>query len=169
MLLAKGDLELVGMLLTATWPLGSHVNKGDREGSHGAHLNLQTVTMHRHHLDIVACPLTSWTPSIIVVRLSGWWGGLPSIIVIHPLGWQGGSPSVVAVSVGLVRWLAGHHCHLSIGLVRWLAACCSHSSVGLVRWLAVHCCLSVGLVRWLYCCCCLGGGWRWLKRAALLM
>jgi len=45
---------------------------------------------------------------------------------------------VVVVSVGLVRWLAGHHCCLSIGLVRWLAACCSRSSVGLVRWLAVR-------------------------------
>jgi len=45
---------------------------------------------------------------------------------------------VVVVSVGLVRWLAGHHRCLSIGLVRWLAACCSRSSVGLVRWLAVH-------------------------------
>ena len=46
-------------------------------------------------------------------------------------------PSVVVVSVGLVRWLAGHHHCLSIGLVRWLAACCSCSSVGLVRWLAI--------------------------------
>jgi len=45
---------------------------------------------------------------------------------------------VVIVSVGLVRWLAGHHHCLSIGLVRWLAACCSHSSVGLVRWLTIH-------------------------------
>jgi len=45
---------------------------------------------------------------------------------------------VVVVSVGLVKWLAGHHCCLSIGLVRWLAACCSCSSVGLVRWLTVH-------------------------------
>jgi len=44
MLLAKGDLELVAMSLMAMWPLGSHVNKGDREGSHGAHLNLWTVT-----------------------------------------------------------------------------------------------------------------------------
>jgi len=49
---------------------------------------------HHHCLDIMAHPLTSWSLSIIVVRLLGWWGG---------------SPSVVTVSVGLVRWLAGHH------------------------------------------------------------
>jgi len=53
MLLAKGDLELVAMSLTVTWPLGSHVNKGDREGSHGAHLNLQTV--------MTTCVVTVWT------------------------------------------------------------------------------------------------------------
>jgi len=53
MLLAKGDLELVAMSPTATWPLGSHVNKGDREGTHGAHLNLQTVT--------TTCVVTVWT------------------------------------------------------------------------------------------------------------
>jgi len=40
MSLAKGNLKLVATLLMATWPLGSHLNKGDREGSHGAHLNL---------------------------------------------------------------------------------------------------------------------------------
>ena len=55
-------------------------------------------------------------------------------IVAHPLT----SLVTVVVSVGLVRWLTGHHCCLSIGLVRWLAACCSRSSVGLVRWLAIR-------------------------------
>ena len=88
---------------TATWPLGSHVNKGDREGTHGAHLNLRTVTTtcivtvwtswHIH------CP--AWSPSIIVVHLLGWWGGSPSIVVVRPLGWRGGLPSVVVVSDGL--------------------------------------------------------------------
>ena len=52
MLLAKGDLELVAMSPMATWPLGSHVNKGDREGSHGAYLNLWTVMM--------TCVITIW-------------------------------------------------------------------------------------------------------------
>ena len=54
-----------------------------------------------------------------------WAGGVachPSIAVVHPLGWQGGSLSVIAVSIGLMRWLTGHHCCLSTGLVRWLAA-----------------------------------------------
>jgi hypothetical protein len=81
---AKGNLKWV-----ATWPLGFHVNKGEGEGNHSTHLNLRTVNdnMCRHHLDDVACPLTSWSPSIVVVRPLGWWGGSLSVIVVRPLGW----------------------------------------------------------------------------------
>jgi len=53
MSLAKGNLKLVAMSPMATWPLGSHVSEGDVEGSHGAHLNLWTVT--------TTCIVTVWT------------------------------------------------------------------------------------------------------------
>ena len=88
MLLAKGDLELVAMSPTATWPLGSCVNKGDREGSHGAHLNLRTVTT----TCVVAHPLTS-------------------LVTVHRCRSSVGLVGWLAVrrchsSVGLARWLA---------------------------------------------------------------
>jgi hypothetical protein len=90
MLLAKGNLKWVATSLTAMWPLGSYVNKGEGEGNHSVHLNLRTVNddMHCHHLDVVAHPLTSWSPSIAVVHL-------------------------------LVGWLAVCCCCSSVGLVRW--------------------------------------------------
>jgi hypothetical protein len=83
---AKGNLKWVATSPLATWPLGFHVNKGEGEGNHSTHLNLRTVNddMRRHRLDVVARPLTSWSPSIVVVR---------------PLGW---------------RWLTGRHRHSSI-------------------------------------------------------
>jgi hypothetical protein len=86
---AKGNLKWVAASLTAMWPLGFHVNKGEGEGNHSTHLNLQTVNdvMHHHHLDVVARPLTSWLPSIVVVCLLGWWGGSLSIVVVCLLGW----------------------------------------------------------------------------------
>jgi hypothetical protein len=86
---AEGNLKWVATSPTAMWPLGFHVNKGEGEGNHSTHLNLRTVNddMHHHRLDVVACPLTSRSPSIVVVCLLGWWGGSLSVIVVCPLGW----------------------------------------------------------------------------------
>jgi hypothetical protein len=86
---AKGNLKWVATSPLATWPLGFHVNKGEGEGNYSTHLNLWTVNdnMHRHRLDVVAHPLTSWSPSIVVVRPLGWWGGSLSVVVVRLLGW----------------------------------------------------------------------------------
>jgi len=53
--------------------------------------------MHRHCLDIVAHPLTSWLPSIIVIRPLGWSGGSLLVVAVHLLGWSGGLLSIVVV------------------------------------------------------------------------
>jgi len=75
MSLAEGNLELVGMSPTAAWPLGSHVNKGDG-GS--PRFTDSDDDMCRHHLDVVACPLTSWSLSLSFVHRAGG-------VACHPL------------------------------------------------------------------------------------
>jgi len=96
MLLAKGNLKLVATSLMAMWPLGSHVKKGDREGRHGPHLNLQTV--------MTTCVITIWTiAQLVAIHHCHSSVGLVRWLTTGLLGWSGGSPSVVVV----VQWWLG--------------------------------------------------------------